>query len=109
MLVWHAQELQSSCVAACVRMVLGGLGAQVAEARVRRLIGYTRLGVSLTVAQMQLRHAGATALLHEDWSLDDLRDRLRAGYYPIVGVERHLLGYDAHFMWLSWSRSPVRQ
>ena len=52
MLVWYAQELQSSCVAACVRMVLGGLGAQVAEAPVRCLIGHTRLGVSLTVAQM---------------------------------------------------------
>ncbi len=93
MLAWYAQELQSACVAACVRMVLGGLGAQVAEAPVRRLIGHTRLGASLTVAQMQLSTAGATALLHEDWSLDDLRDTLRAGYHPIVGVERHLLGY----------------
>jgi|KBSSwiStaDraftv2_1062776.scaffolds.fasta_scaffold1322349_2 hypothetical protein len=58
MLVWYAQELQSSCVAACVRMVLGGLGAQVAEAPVRCLIGHTRLGVSLTVAQMQLSKVG---------------------------------------------------
>jgi hypothetical protein len=66
MLVWYAQELQSSCVAARVRMVLGGLGAQVAEARVRRLIGHTRLGVSLTVAQMQLSQAGATARLLEE-------------------------------------------
>ena len=59
-------------------MVLGGLGAQVAETQIRRLIGHTRLGASLTVAQIQLRKAGATALLHEDWSLDDLRDTLRA-------------------------------
>src|SRR5712691_5907953 len=93
MLVWYAQELQSPCVAACVRIVLGGLGAQVAEAPIRRLIGHTRLGPSLTVAQMQLSKAGAMALLHEDWNLDDLRDTLRAGYHPIVGVERHLLGY----------------
>ena len=97
MLVWYAQELQSSCVAACVRMVLGGLGAQVAEAPVRRLIGHTRLGASLTMAQMQLSNAGATALLHADWNLDDLRDTLRAGYHPIVGVERHLLGYSRAF------------
>src|SRR5215510_2702393 len=97
MVVWYAQELQSSCVAACVRMVLGKLGVQVAEALVRRLIGHTRLGVSLTVVQMQLSQAGATALLHEDWSLDDLRDMLRAGYHPIVGVERHLLGYSRAF------------
>ncbi|MBI3796178.1 MAG: hypothetical protein HY268_04305 [Deltaproteobacteria bacterium] len=97
MLVWYAQELRSSCVAACVRMVLGGLGAQVAEAQVRHLIGHTRLGASLTMAQMKLSKAGATALLHEEWSLDDLRDTLRAGYYPIVGVERHLLGYSRAF------------
>jgi ABC-type bacteriocin/lantibiotic exporter with double-glycine peptidase domain len=97
MLVWYAQELQSSCVAACVRMVLGGLGAQIAEAPIRRLIGHTRLGASLTVAQRQLRKAGATALLYADWSLDDLRDTLRAGYHPIVGVERHLLGYSRAF------------
>jgi ABC-type bacteriocin/lantibiotic exporter with double-glycine peptidase domain len=97
MLVWYAQELRSSCVAACVRMVLGGLGAQVTEAQVRHLIGHTRLGVSLTVAQRKLREAGAPALLHEDWSLDDLRDALRAGYHPIVGVERHLLGYSRAF------------
>ena len=46
---------------------------------------------------MRLSEAGATALLHEDWNLDDLRDTLRAGYHPIVGVERHLLGYARAF------------
>jgi hypothetical protein len=49
------------------------------------------------VAQRQVSRAGATALLHEDWNLDDLRDTLRAGYHPIVGVERHLLGYARAF------------
>lgn len=97
MLVWYAQELQSSCVAACIRMVLGGLGVQVAEAQVRYLIGHTRLGTSLAMAQMQMSKAGATVLLHEDWSLDDLRDSLRIGHHPIVGVERHLLGYPRAF------------
>ena len=97
MLVWSAQELQSSCVAACVRMVLEGLGVPVAEAWVRRLIGHTRLGASLTVAQMKLSNAGAMAQQHENWNLDDLRDALRAGYHPIVGVERHLLGYPRAF------------
>ena len=109
MLVWYAQELQSSCVAACVRMVLGELGAQVAEARVRRLIGHTRLGVSLTVAQLQLRHAGATALLHEDWSLDDLRDTLHAGYFRLWESNVTCSGTHAHFTRSSWSRSPVRR
>jgi ABC-type bacteriocin/lantibiotic exporter with double-glycine peptidase domain len=93
MLHWYAQELQSSCVVACVRMVLGELGVPIAEASVRRLIGHTSLGTSLTVAQRQLSNAGVVAFLHADWSMDDLRDTLRAGHHPIVGVERHLLGY----------------
>jgi ABC-type bacteriocin/lantibiotic exporter with double-glycine peptidase domain len=97
MLIWHAQELPSSCVAACVRIVLGGLGVQIAEAPIRQLIGHSRLGVSLTITRRKLSDAGATAALHEDWSLDDLRDTLRAGFHPIVGVERHLLGYARAF------------
>jgi ABC-type bacteriocin/lantibiotic exporter with double-glycine peptidase domain len=97
MLVWRAQELPSSCVAACVRMVLEGLRVVIAEAQVRRLFGHTRLGVSLAVTQRKLSDAGAMVQRHEDWNLDDLRDALRAGYYPIVGVERHLLGYSRAF------------
>jgi hypothetical protein len=97
MLVWYAQELTSSCVAACVRMALGALGSRMPEDQVRRLIGYTNLGVSLGAAQMKLVEAGAMAQFHKDWNLDDLRDALRAGHHPIVGVERHLLGYPRAF------------
>ncbi len=97
MLTWFAQELASSCVAACVRMALNGLGDNRDEAQVRQLIGYTRLGVSLAAAQTRLVEAGATAEWHADWNLTDLRDALRAGHYPIVGVERHLLGYPRAF------------
>lgn len=97
MLVWYAQELQSSCVAAYVRIVLGDLGLQLAEAQVRNIIGQTRLGVSLAVAQVKLVEAGAAAQFHDDWSLDDLRDALRAGHHSIVGVERHLLGHPRAF------------
>jgi hypothetical protein len=93
MLVWYAQELPSSCVAAYVRMTFGAFGLQLAETQVRDLIGHTRLGMSLSAAQMRLAKAGAMAQFHDDWSLDDLRDALRAGWRPIVGVERHLLGY----------------
>ena len=54
MLTWFAQEFDSSCVAACVRMVLNGLGDSRDEAQVRQLIGYTPLGVSLAQAQARL-------------------------------------------------------
>jgi ABC-type bacteriocin/lantibiotic exporter with double-glycine peptidase domain len=97
MLTWFAQELASSCVAACVRMVLNGLGDIRDEAQVRQLIGYTRLGVSLAAAQARLVEAGAAAELHTDWNLADLRDALRAGHHPIVDVERHLLTYPRAF------------
>lgn len=97
MLTWFAQELASSCVAACVRMALNGLGDSRDEAQVRQLIGYSRLGVSLAAAQARLVEAGAIVEWHTDWNLADLRDALRAGHFPIVGVERHLLGYPRAF------------
>lgn len=97
MLTWFRQELSSSCVAACVRMVLNGLSNNREETQVRQLIGYTRLGVSLAAAQARLVAAGAIAEWHTDWNLADLRDALRAGHFPIVGVERHLFGYPRAF------------
>jgi ABC-type bacteriocin/lantibiotic exporter with double-glycine peptidase domain len=97
MLVWRAQEFPSSCVAACVRMVFGELGTQMTEAQVRQLIGYSPLGVALAAAETKLVEAGAIASFHDDWSLADLRDALREGLHPIVGVERHLLGYPGAF------------
>ena len=97
MLTWVAQEFSSSCVAACVRMVLSGLGDHRDEAEVRQLIGYSRLGVSLARAHARLSEAGAEAELHNDWNLTDLRDCVRSGQFPIVGVERHLLGFPRAF------------
>ena len=91
------EELLSSCVAACVRMVLHSLGDSRDEAQVRQLIGYTRMGVSLAAAQARLAAAGSTTEWSTDWNLTDLRDAVRAGHYPIVGVERHLLGYPRAF------------
>ena len=93
MLVWHAQEHPTSCVAACVRIVLTGLKRNVTEASVRELLGRARLGITLTAARERLVQAGAKAAFETDWSLDDIRDSLARGCYPIVGIERHLLGY----------------
>ena len=97
MLTWFAQELLSSCVAACVRLVINALGDSRDEALVRALIGHSRFGVALAAAQTKLVEAGATTEWHTDWNLTDLRDAVRTGQYPIVGVERHLLGYPRAF------------
>lgn len=94
MLVWYAQEIQSSCVAACVRMALGARGLQLAEAVVRDLIGHTRLGTSLGLAQVKLVEGGAIAQFHDDWSLDDMRDTLRAGHH-LDGPELRSYGVAA--------------
>ena len=60
---------------------------------IRTILGCPRLGITLIAAHVCLAHAGARVALHEDWSLDDLREALVRGHYPIVGVERHLLGH----------------
>jgi ABC-type bacteriocin/lantibiotic exporter with double-glycine peptidase domain len=103
MLTWFAQELSSSCVSACIRIVLTAFGVTVSEKQVRRLLQHDKFGLSLASAQNRLTEAGAVADLHYDWNLDDLRDELRQGRFPIVGVERHLLGYApaAHAIVLS--------
>lgn len=59
MIVWHAQEHPTSGVAACVRMVFAGVGETWTEAEVRRVIGHTRLGLTLAAAQARLVEAGA--------------------------------------------------
>ena len=78
-------------------MVLCGFGSNCTEADVRRLIGSSRLGVSLAAAATRLGEEGAKIELHSDWNIDDLRDALRAGLAPIAGVERYPLGYASSF------------
>jgi ABC-type bacteriocin/lantibiotic exporter with double-glycine peptidase domain len=93
MLTWFARELSSSCVSACIRIALTSFGVTASEEHVRRLLRHDKYGLSLAVAQSRLASAGAIAFFHIDWNRDDLRDELRQGRCPIVGVERHLLGY----------------
>lgn len=94
MLTWYAQEQATSCVAACIRMVLTGFSQTYTELQIRQMIGTPKLGLSLVTAASRLNQHGATSQTHEDWNLDAIRDAIRTGYFPIVGVERHLLGYS---------------
>jgi len=93
MLAWHAQEHVTSCVTACVRMVLTHFGQRWTEAQVRQILGRPRLGITLFATHTQLIQAGATASFHDDWNIYDLRDSLSQGHYPIIGVERQALGH----------------
>ena len=68
----YAQEQPTSCVAACVRMVLTGFEVVWTEGQVRTLLGPPCLGITFTAAHARLVHAGARVALHADWGLDDL-------------------------------------
>ena len=92
---WFAQEHPSSCVAACVRMVLAEMGHERTERDVRQLLGNPRFGLTLRRAANMLQEAGALVEWHDDWGLDDIRDCLREGNYPIVGVERRFFGHTS--------------
>lgn len=95
MITWYSQELSTSCVAACVRMVLADFNLHLTEKQIRKSLAHTALGLSLKTACHRLQEARASATVHNDWNLNDLRDALRQGFYPIVGVERHVLGYPS--------------
>lgn len=95
MIAWFRQEHPASCVAACVRMVLSGFGQMLEESRIREILGNPRFGLTLTQAARKLLEIGAVAEWHDDWNLDDLRDSVRDGNFPIVGVERRFFGHKS--------------
>ena len=95
MIIWYAQEHPASCVAACLRMVLAAFGQHLSESTIRRVLGNPRFGTTLTQAAERLLAAGAVAQWHADWGLDDVRDSLRNGVYPIVGIERRFFGHPS--------------
>jgi hypothetical protein len=73
--------------------VLSGFGQRLTEKRIRRILGYSSIGHTLAQACQRISELGVDATLHYDWSLIDLRDCLRNGWHPIVGVERQFLGH----------------
>jgi ABC-type bacteriocin/lantibiotic exporter with double-glycine peptidase domain len=93
MIRWYPQEQRASCVTACVRMVLSGLGQDWSEKELRRRLGHSPVGLSLDEACQSMQLDGVQADFHTDWNLLDLRDCLRAGWAPIVGLERRFFGH----------------
>ena len=74
-------------------MVLSSFGMLCTEQEIRQRLGNPRFGLTLGEAAAKLLEAGAVAEWHTDWGLDDLRDCVRDGNYPIVGVERRYFGH----------------
>lgn len=76
-------------------MVLGGFGQTLEESHIRQLLGNPRFGLTLSQAKRKLLELGTVAERHDDWILDDLRDLVREGNFPIVGVERRFFGHPS--------------
>jgi hypothetical protein len=76
-------------------MVLASFGQHHPESDIRRWLGNPRFGITLTQTADRLRAAGAVTQWHTDWGLDDVRDCLRDGAYPIVGIERRFFGHPS--------------
>jgi ABC-type bacteriocin/lantibiotic exporter with double-glycine peptidase domain len=93
MIQWFPQEHPASCIAACLRMALSSFGAQYTEQEIRQMLGNPRYGLTLEQAADKLSERGALAEWPPDWGLDDLRDCVRGGNYPIAGIERHYFGH----------------
>ena len=51
------------------------------------------MGISLNDTAERLEQLGVSFELHADWSLLDLRDCLREGWFPIVGIQRRFFGH----------------
>ena len=75
-------------------MVLSDFRQFPPEQRIRKMLGNPISGLTLEQAWQRLRQHQADADFHDSvWGWLDLRDCLRAGLYPIVGIERGVFGH----------------
>lgn len=92
---FYAQEKDNSCLPACLRMVLATRGVALSERRLRELCDWSPSG-SVSTSKV-VAAARALGFIHsrEDCNLrlHDLRDALRAGLFPIAGVELRPFGH----------------
>jgi ABC-type bacteriocin/lantibiotic exporter with double-glycine peptidase domain len=93
MITWYPQEYRTSCVAACIRIVLSDFNQFTTEKAIRQVLGNPRFGLSLDQAYQHMIRYGVDADFHDNWGLIDLRDCLKAGCYPVVGIDRQFLGH----------------
>jgi len=96
MLPLLAQELSTSCVAACVRMALASLGFALAESDIRSRCSHSGLGMRLNQVAPGLADLPVAVEYHTDWNMDDLSDAVRQSIFPIVGIDlRYIEGLFA--------------
>jgi ABC-type bacteriocin/lantibiotic exporter with double-glycine peptidase domain len=91
-LPFYRQETPDSCVPACLRMVLAGLGVMVGEGVLRQMCDCTMLGTDALNAVDTARKLGFPMARKENLSMELLGEVVRSGCYPILYV--NLLGID---------------
>lgn len=98
-----SQELPTSCIPACVRMVLAYLGFVMAESEIRARCGFSRLGINLKQVMQGFQDLPVLIEHYTDWSIDDISDAIRDSVYPIVGVDLRIIEgiYGFHAVVLS--------
>ena len=86
---FYKQEKDSSCLPACLRMVLAARNVLLSERQLRELCGWhPRRSTTSTGVVAAARALGFLQSREENGlRLHDLRDALRTGLFPIVGVD----------------------
>src|SRR5262245_11487012 len=91
---FYKQEKDNSCLPACLRMVLAASGVLVSERRLRELCDWTPQRSVSSSAVVAAARALGFVHSREDYGLrlHDLRDALRSGLFPIVGIDLRAYG-----------------
>src|SRR5438067_13369926 len=83
---FHKQETPSSCVPACLRMVLSSFGLDVAESELRTLCDCTAFGTDALKAVAAARRLGFARTAKHTLSAAELAAQVGQSSYPIVFV-----------------------
>lgn len=85
--LFHKQETRYTCVPACLRMVFGAFGLEITESELRTRCNCTPFnGTTALQAVDAARELGFTGTTKHNLSLEELRELIADGYFPIVFV-----------------------
>ncbi len=94
-LPFYRQETPDSCVPACLRMVLAGLGVDQTEAVLRQMCDCTMLGTDALNVVDAARQLGFPLAHKENLAIEQLTSVLWSGCFPIVYVNLSLIDGEA--------------
>ncbi|MCA1613441.1 MAG: C39 family peptidase [Acidobacteria bacterium] len=90
---FHKQETTYSCVPACLRMVLSGLGLDLTEERLRELCDCSPLfGTGAIQAVEAARGLGFADTAKYTLRYDELRGIIEVGRYPVAYLSLEAIG-----------------